>query len=68
MDLLEVYDRTKYLVLFQGEKKDFIYNRIIYIIEGRSVTKYVISHSYAKIKVDSDNFLSLEKKLVILSF
>ena len=68
MDLLEVYDRTKYLVLFQGEKKDFIYNRIIYIIGGRSVTKYVISHSYAKIKVDSDNFLSLEKKLIILSF
>ena len=27
---IRVYDGTKYLVLFRGEKNDFIYNRIRY--------------------------------------
>ena len=30
------YDRTRYLVLFGGEKYDFIYNRIRYLIGVKS--------------------------------
>ena len=29
---IRVYDRTRYLVLFGGEKYDFIYNRIRYLV------------------------------------
>ena len=29
--LIRVYDRTRYLVLFGGEKNDFMYNRVRYL-------------------------------------
>ena len=48
-----VYDGTRYLVLFRGEKYDFIYNRIRYLIEVKSGIECVISHNYEKKKVDS---------------
>ena len=38
-------------------------NRIRYLIEVKIGITYVISHNYAKIKVDSYNFLSLEEAL-----
>ena len=56
-----VYDGTRYLVLFGDEKYDFIYNRIIYLIGVKSGITYVISHNYAKIKVDSYDSLPSEK-------
>ena len=56
-----VYDGTKYLVLFGAEKYDFIYNRIRYLVGVKSGVTYVISHDYAKIKVDSYDSLPLEK-------
>ena len=49
---IRVYDGTRYLVLFGGEKYDFIYNRIRHLIEVKSGIKCVISHNYAKKKVD----------------
>ena len=55
-----VYDGARYFVLFGSEKYDFIYNRIRYLMEGRSSIKYVISHGYAKIKVDLFYSLPLE--------
>ena len=56
-----VYDGTRYLVLFGGEKYDFLYNRIRYLIGVKIGITYVISHTYAKIKVDSFDSLPLQK-------
>ena len=55
------YDRTKYLVLFGNEKYDSTYDRIRYLISVTSGIKYIISHNYATIKVDSYDSLPLEK-------
>ena len=67
---IRVYDGARYLVLFGSEKYDFIYNRIRYHMEGRGSIKYVISHGYAKIKVDSFYSLPLEMTLhgVIITY
>ena len=54
MDLLEFMME---LVLFGGEKYDFIYNRIRYLIGLKSAL------NYSKIKVDSYEPLLLEKTL-----
>ena len=58
---IRVYDRTRYLALFGTEKYDSIYNRIRYLIEVKSGITYVVSKSYAKIKVDSYDSLPLER-------
>ena len=39
-----VYNGATYLVLFEGETYDFIYNRIRYLIRIKSVITYAISH------------------------
>ena len=56
------YDGTRYLVLFGGEKYDFIYNRIRYLIGVKINITYVFSHNYAKTKVDFYDSLLLEKR------
>ena len=60
---ITVYNGTRYLVLFGPEKYDAIYYRIIYFISQKSGITYVISHNYARIKVDSYDSLPLEKTL-----
>ena len=60
---VKVYDGTRYLALFGGEKLDFIYNRIRYVKGAKSGITYVFSHNYSKIKVDSYDSLPLEKPL-----
>ena len=62
---IRVYDGTRYLVLFGGEKYDFIYNRISYFIGVKCGITYVISHSYTKIKVDSYDSLRLENTTTV---
>ena len=57
-----VYDKTRYLVLFGSEKYDSTYNRIKYLISIKNGITYIISHNYAKSKVDSYDSLPLEKK------
>ena len=64
IDLLRVYDGTRYLVLFGNEKYDSIYDKIRYLMSAKSGTSYIISHNYAIIKVDSYN--SLPPNVVIL--
>ena len=54
------------LLLFGSEKYDFIYNMIRYLISVKSGITYVISHNYAKIKVDSYNSLPLEKTMIFI--
>ena len=64
--VIRVCDETRYLVLFGAEKYDFIdfiYNRIRYLIEVKSGITYVLSHDYAKIKIDSYDSLPLEKNI-----
>ena len=55
------YDGTRSLVLFGGEKYDFIYNKIRYLIGVKSSITYAFPHNYAKIKFDSYDSLLLEK-------
>ena len=59
---IRVYDGTTYLILFGSEKHDFVDNRIRYLTEVKSGIMYVISLNYANIKVDSYDFLPLEKQ------
>ena len=63
---IRVNDETKYLVLFGSEKYDSIYNRIRYLISVKCGTTYIISHHYAKIKVDSCYSLTLEKQWLFM--
>ena len=55
---IRVYDGARYLVLF-----GYICNRTRYLISQKCGIAYVISHNYARIKVDSYDSLSLEKAL-----
>ena len=63
-----VYTGTRYLVLFGGEKHNSIYNMIRYLQEVICGIAYVVSHNYAKIQIDSNVFLSLEKTLTLYNF
>ena len=58
---VRVYDGTRYIVLFGAEKYDSIYNKVRYYIGIKGGTTYVFSHNYARFKVDSYDFLLLEK-------
>ena len=58
-----IYDGTRYLVLFGSEKRDAVYNRIRYLISLKSSITFVFFHNYPKIRVDSYDSLSIEKKL-----
>ena len=58
---IRVYDWTKYLVLFNSEKYDPIYNRIRYLISQKSGITCIISHNCARIKIDLYDSLPLEK-------
>ena len=60
---IRVYNGKRYLALIVHEKYDAIYNRIRYFISQKNAITYVISHSYARIKVDSYNSLRLEETL-----
>ena len=59
------YDGTRHIVFFGGEKYDFIYYRIIYLIGVKSGITYFISHNYEGIKVDSYDSLPLEERLTL---
>ena len=58
-----VYDVARYLILLRGERYDFMYNMIRYLIGVKSSITFVVSHNYAKIQVDSFDSLPLGKTL-----
>ena len=60
---IRVCDGSRYLVLFNQERYDVIYNKIRYLIGQKSGITYVFSHIYQKIKIDLYNSLPLEKIL-----
>ena len=62
---IRIYDGTRYLTLFGSEKYDAKYNRIRYLINLKSGIKYIFSHYFTKIKIDSYDYLPLEKRLIL---
>ena len=66
---IRVSDGTRYLVLFGPEKYVGISDRIIYLISLISLLyhicdiTYVFSHNYARIEIDSFDYLPLEKNV-----
>ena len=60
---IKVYDGTRYLVFLGSGKYNSIHNRVRYIISAKSGISYIISHNYTKAKVDSYDFLPLEKAI-----
>ena len=50
--LIRLYERNRYLVLFDPEKYYAICNSIRYIINLESGITYVFFHNYARIKVN----------------
>ena len=58
---INVYDGTRYLVLFGPERNDVIYDKIIYLISQEGGTTYSIDHNFARIRIGSYNSLSIEK-------
>ena len=62
---MDLINRTRYLVLFEIENYDSIYDKIRYLISAKSGIAYIISDSYGAIKVDSYDSLSLEKTVTL---
>ena len=57
-EFIEIYDRV---YIFVPEKYDAIYSKIRHLISEKIT--YVVSHNYAKIKVDSRDCLPLRKSI-----
>ena len=56
---IKIYDGTKYLTLLGSQKYDTMI--IKYRRSLKSGIAYILYHYFAKIKVDSDDFLPIEK-------
>ena len=65
---MRFYDRTIYLKLFELGSYHELLHRIRYLVVVKSGITYVISHNYAKIKVDSYDSLPLEKHWLSIIF
>ena len=62
---IRVYDGIKNSVLLGSGKYHVIYNRIRYHMRQKVVSHRFFSHNYTKIKLDSYDFLLLEKTLTL---
>ena len=60
-EIIRIYDRSRYLILFGNKRYDAIYDKIRYLISIKTGITYIISRYFAKIKVDSYNYLPIEK-------
>ena len=60
--LIKTYDGIRYLLFFASGWYNEIYDKIRYFISEKSGI-VVVSHIYAKIKIDSYNYLLIEKTL-----
>ena len=49
------------IYFFGSEEDNSIFNKIRYLVTPKSGISYVVSCSYRKIKIDSGDYLSLEK-------
>ena len=59
MCLIEDYDQTKYLILFDLEKYDIIHDRNRCFVGIEIDITYIYFYNHSKIKIDSDGGLSL---------
>ena len=64
-EFIRTFSWTRYLVIFVSEKCDAIQNRIRYLISLKSSITYVFCHYYSKIKLDSYDFLPIQKRLTL---
>ena len=55
----------RFQILLGSKKDDAVYDRIKYLISLESVITYIFFHHFAKIKVDSFDFLPIEKILTL---
>ena len=60
---IKVYDRIRYLVIFDYLPYDETYNRIRYLLSGNSGITDSINHNFRRIRIDSYNSLPIEKIL-----
>ena len=60
---IKICDGIRYLEIFGCLLYDEIYNRIRYLISGKSGITDTINHNFAKIRIDSYNPLPIEKIL-----
>ena len=58
---IRAYNLTKYLILPRPEKYDTVFNKSRYPIALKSSGPYVDCFNYGKIKIDSDDDLTLAK-------
>ena len=65
---IRIYKGTRYLALSCSEKYEAIFNRTRYLIILKSGTRYIFSNNFAKIKVDFNDSLSIEKILTLYNF
>ena len=61
--VIRVYDRTRYVILFEKKYRS-IFDRIRYLIGGKSSITYGISQNNSKLKVDSYDSFPLQKMLI----
>ena len=60
-----VYVGTRYLELNGPKKHDAIFDRIRYLISQKSCISYVLSHNFARIKINSFHYFPWEKTLTL---
>ena len=62
--VINIYGFTRYLELFDSYYGIYaIYDKINYLLNGKSDYKYDVNHNFARIRIDSYNFLPIEKIL-----
>ena len=60
---VKIYDRIRYLALFASERYNVIYNRIKQLISEKKGITDSVNHNFARIRIDSYNYLPTEKIL-----
>ena len=58
---IKIYDGIRYLALFASERYNKICDRIRYLIRKKSGITDIINHNFARIRIDSYNYLPIEK-------
>ena len=61
--IIEIYHGSRCLELFGLRIYNAVYERIKYLISEKSDAKYIITHNFARIRIDSYNPLPIERTL-----
>ena len=62
-EFIKIYGGIRYLVLYDYKRYNTINDRIRYLISEKSSITDSVNHNFARIKIDSYNYLPLEKLL-----